>query len=85
MRCELVSVVRELASHRECGILEGYLLVDHVHILINNSPKYAVSQVIGYIKGKSAIHIARTYMGRCRNFQGQNFWERVLRVNGGDR
>ena len=49
---------------------------DHVHMLISIPPKYAVSQVIGYMKGKSAIHIARTYMGRKKNFTGQNFWAR---------
>lgn len=81
LRRELGSVLRELASHRECEILEGHLLVDHVHILITIPPKYAVSQVIGYIKGKSAIHIARTYMGRRRNFQGQSFWARGYYVS----
>jgi len=49
---------------------------DHVHMLIAIPPKYAVSKVIGYLKGKSAIHIARTYAERKRNFVGQNFWAR---------
>ena len=49
---------------------------DHVHMMISIPPKHAVSQVIGYIKGKSAIHIARTYVGRERNYVGQNFWAR---------
>ena len=48
---------------------------DHVHMLISIPPKFAVSQVIGFIKGKSAIHIARTYRGR-RNARGENFWAR---------
>jgi len=51
-------------------------MLDHVHRLIAIPPKYAVSQVIGYIKGKSAIHIARTYAERRRNFVGQHFWAR---------
>ena len=51
-------------------------MVDHVHMLISIPPKYAVSQVIGYIKGKSAIHIARVYGERKRNFVGQHFWAR---------
>ena len=54
---------------------------DHVHILISIPPKYAVSQVVGYIKGKSAIHIARTYMGRQRNFTGEHFWARGYYVS----
>ena len=49
---------------------------DHVHIMISIPPKYAVAQVIGYIKDKSAIHIARNYSGRKRNYVGQHFWAR---------
>ena len=49
---------------------------DHVHMLIAIPPKYAVSQVIGYIKGKSAIHLARVYGERKRSFVGQSFWAR---------
>ena len=66
----------DLAVQKECNVIEGHLLPDHVHMLILIPPKYAVSQVVGYIKGKSAIHIARTYMGRKKNFTGQNFWAR---------
>jgi putative transposase len=49
---------------------------DHVHMLIAIPPKYAVSKVIGYIKGKSAIHIARTYFGQRKNYGGMSFWDR---------
>ena len=76
LRQELGPVLRELAEHRESEIVEGRLRPDHVHILIAIPPKYAVAQVVGYIKGKSAIHIARNYMGRRRNFTGQHFWAR---------
>ena len=76
LRKLLGEVIRELASHRELKILEGHLMVDHIHILIEIPPKYSVAQVVGYIKGKSAIHIARTYEGRQKNFTGQNFWAR---------
>jgi len=62
-------------------IIEGKLLLDHVHILISIPPKYAVSQVIGYIKGKSAIHIARNYGGRRKNFTGEHFWARGYYVS----
>ena len=55
---------------------EGHLLSDHVHMLVPVPPKYSVAQVIGYIKGKSAIHIAREFEGRARNFVGQHFWAR---------
>ncbi len=81
LRGELGPVLRELAQQRESEILEGHLLRDHVHLLMSIPPKYAVSQVVGYIKGKSAIHIARTYMGRQRNFTGEHFWARGYYVS----
>jgi putative transposase len=56
--------------------VEGHMLADHVHVLISIPPKYSVAQVVGYIKGKSAIHIARNFAGRKRNFTGQSFWAR---------
>ncbi len=52
------------------------MLRDHVHMLLSVPPTYAVSQVVGYIKGKSAIHVARHYRGRGRNFTGESFWAR---------
>ena len=76
LRQDLGEVFRELAQRKESQILEGHLVVDHVHMLISIPPKYAVAQVIGYIKGKSAIHIARTAGGRQRNFTGEHFWAR---------
>jgi putative transposase len=76
IRRELGGIFRELARQKECEIMEGHLMVDHVHMLISVAPKYAVAQVMGFIKGKSAIHIARVYTGRRRNFVGQHFWAR---------
>lgn len=76
LRQHLGEVFRQLAQQRESKILEGHMVVNHVHMLISIPPKYAVAQVIGYIKGKSAVHIARTFGGRRRNFTGQHFWAR---------
>ena len=76
LRRELGSVFRSLAEQKECTVEEGHLMPDHVHMLLSVPPKYAVSQVMGFIKGKSAIHIARVYAGRRRNFVGQHFWAR---------
>jgi len=70
-----------LAKQKESQIQEGHLLPDHVHIMIAIPPKYAVSQVIGYIKGKSAIHLARVYGNRKQNFVGQHFWARGFYVS----
>ena len=76
LRKNLGQVFRELARQRESDILEGHLMPDHVHMLISIPTKYSVAQVVGYIKGKSAIHIARTFLGRKKNFTGSNFWAR---------
>ena len=76
IRAELGDVFRRLAEQKESRIEEGHLMPDHVHMLIAIPPKYAVASVIGFIKGKSAIHIARTFGERKRNFVGQHFWAR---------
>ena len=81
LRKALGAVLRELARQKGSVVIEGYLVKDHVHMLISIPPKYAVSQVIGYIKGKSAIHIARTFGGRKRNFTGEHFWARGYYVS----
>lgn len=72
VRKELGPVLHELARQKQCEILEGTMMVDHVHMLIAIPPKYAVAQVVGYLKGKSAIHIARTFGGRQKNFTCSN-------------
>ncbi len=53
---------------------------DHVHMLISIPPKYLVAQVVGYIKGKSAIYVARNYLGQRKNFTGQKFWARGYHI-----
>ena len=81
LRRHLGEVFRRLAVQKESEIEEGHLQPDHVHMMISIPPKYAVSQVIGYIKGKSAIHLARIYAERKRNFTGQHFWARGFWVS----
>ena len=76
LRKYLGGVFRELARQKESTVEEGHLMKDHVHMLLRIPPKFAVSQVVGYIKGKSAIHLARVYGERKRNFVGQHFWAR---------
>ena len=76
LRRNLGEVFRRLAAQRECRIEEGHLMSDHVHMMIAIPPKYSVSQVVGYIKGKSAIPVARVYGERKRNVVGQHFWAR---------
>jgi len=76
LRPHLGEVFRKLAQQKGSRIEEGHLLADHVHMLISIPPKYAVSQVVGFIKGKSAIHLARVYGEKKRSFVGQHFWAR---------
>ena len=76
LRRDLGPVFRDLAEQKECKVEEGHLMADHVHMLLSVPPKYSVSSVMGFMKGKSAIHIARVYAGRRRNFVGQHFWAR---------
>ena len=76
LRKHLGEIFRELAQQRECKVVEGHLMTDHVHICLSVPPKYSVSNVVGFIKGKSAISIARHFGGRQRNFTGEVFWAR---------
>lgn len=76
LRKHLGEVFHKLVLQKESRIEEGHLMPDHVHMMIAVPTKYAVSQVIGFIKGKSAIHVARVYGEKRRNFVGQHFWAR---------
>ncbi len=76
LRRDLGEVFRTLARQKECKVVEGHLMPDHVHMLISIPPKYSVAQVVGFIKGKSAIYVARAYGERKRNFVGEHFWAR---------
>ena len=77
----LKNTFHELASQRNCEIVSGNLVRDHVHMLIRIPPKYAISEIVGYLKGKSAIAIARRFSKRKRNFNGESFWARGYSVS----
>ena len=81
IRRKLGPVFRELARQKECEIVEGHMMPDHVHMCIAIPPKYAVASVIGFLKGKSAIAIAREFTGKERNFTGEHFWARGYAVS----
>ena len=81
VRKHMGEMLHELAGHKGSKIVEGHLMPDHIHMCISIPPKYAVSNVVGYIKGKSAIQIARKYGGRQRNFTGESFWARGYYVS----
>ena len=74
IRKNLGGIFHGLARQKESRILEGHLMPDHVHMCVEIPPKYSVASVIGFLKGKSAIAIARQFGGRERNFTGEHFW-----------
>jgi len=76
VRRELGAIFRRLAEQKDCRIEEGHIMPDHVHMLISIPPKLSVSSVVGYLKGKSAIHVARHFLKRERNYAGQSLWAR---------
>ena len=80
VRKELGAIFHELARQKECQIIEGHLMPDHVHMCVAIPPKYSVASVIGFLKGKSAIAIARL-QGKERNFAGEQFWARGYAVS----
>ncbi len=81
IRQELGDVLHDLARQKDSRILEGHLQPDHIHMLMSIPPKYSVAQVVGYVKGKSAIHIARIYLGQKKNDSGMHFWARGYYVS----
>lgn len=76
LRHRLGPVLHELATRKECKIEIGHMMHDHVHMLLSIPPKYSISQVVGFMKGKSAIWVAQNIDGRARNFTGAKFWAR---------
>ena len=80
IRIALGKVFHELARQKECNILQGHLMQDHVHMLNEIPPKHPVSSIVGFLKGKSAIAVARS-QGKQRNFNGENFWARGYAVS----
>ena len=81
LRTDLKDVFHRLAGQKECVIEEGHLMRDHVHMLLSIPPKHSVSHVVGFIKGKSAIHIAHKFARRPGNATGKSFWARGYNVS----
>jgi putative transposase len=81
IRPELGKIFHALAGMKECTILEGHVMPDHIHMLIEIPPKHATSAIVGFLKGKSAIAIARQFSGKQRNFTGENFWARGYAIS----
>jgi len=81
IRPKLGAIFHDLAGQKQCRIIEGHVMPDHIHMCIKIPPKYSVASVVGFIKGKSAIVIARQFAGKQKNFTGQHFWARGYAVS----
>ena len=81
IRTFLGAKFHELAAQKSCKIVKGNMVQDHVHMLIEIPPKFAVAEIVGYLKGKSAIAVARQFSGRQRNFNGERLWARGYAVS----
>lgn len=81
IREALKEIFHELARQKECRIVEGHLMKDHVHMCIQIPPKYSVASVIGFMKGESALAVARRIREKNRNFVGEHFWARGYAVS----
>ncbi|WP_236984781.1 IS200/IS605 family transposase [Marinagarivorans cellulosilyticus] len=81
LRHHLGDIFHELARQKGVVIEEGHVMPDHVHMCLSIPPKMSVSSAVGFIKGKSAISIARRFKGKQRNFNGEAFWARGYYVS----
>jgi putative transposase len=81
IRPRLGQIFHALAAQKDCRILQGHLMADHVHMLIETPPKHTVAAVVGFLKGKSAIAVAREFGSKTRNFNGEHFWARGYAVS----
>ena len=81
IRASVGGIFHELARQKECRIGEGQLLADHVHMGIESPPTHAVASILGFLKGKSAVAIARQFGGKWQNFTGAPFWARGYAVS----
>jgi putative transposase len=81
IRSALGGLFHSLAKQKECTIIEGHIMLDHIHMCISIPPKYAVASVIGFLKGKSAIAVAKQFSGKDRNYAGEHLWARGYAVS----
>ena len=81
IRKELQTSFHRLAHQKECRIESGFLMPDHVHMMVSIPPKHSVAQIVGFLKGKTAIHVARRFGNVRKNFIGQHFWARGYHVS----
>ena len=81
IRQELRTIFQSLCKYKGIEIIEGNLCIDHIHICVSIPPKYSVSTIVGYLKGKSAMIIFEKYSRLKRNFKGHSFWARGYYVN----
>ena len=75
-RKEIGKIVRQLCRQKDVELVEGHAMPDHIHLVLSFPPKHSIAMVVGYLKGKSAIHIHRKMLGVKKGFTGKHFWSR---------
>jgi putative transposase len=76
IRTEVGKIIRQLCRQKDVELIEGHAMRDHIHLVLSVPPKYSIAMVVGYLKGKSAIHIHRKVYGTKQGFTGRHFWSR---------
>jgi putative transposase len=75
-RKQIGKIIRQLCRQKDVELVEGHAMPDHIHLVLSIPPKHSVAMVVGYLKGKSAIHIHRKMLGVKKGFTGKHFWSR---------
>ena len=81
LKIEIGKILRRLCNYKGIEVLEGNACIDHIHICLSIPPKYSVSTVVGYLKGKSAMIVFENYSSLRKNFRGHSFWARGYYVS----
>ena len=81
LRRDIGSILRKLCEYKGVEIIEGTACTDHIHMCLSIPPKFSVSTIVGYLKGKSTMILFEKYSVLRRNFRGHNFWARGYYVN----
>ena len=81
LRNEIKTILRKFCEYKEVEVLEGKMCLDHIHMCLSIPPKYSISTIVGYLKGKSAMIVFEKYSRLKRNFKGNSFWARGYYVS----
>jgi putative transposase len=81
LRDAVGEILRRLCEYKQVELIEGKACIDHIHMCVAIPPKYSVSSIVGYLKGKSAMMVFERYSRLKKNFRGHSFWARGYYVS----